>query len=451
MSSFIKAVDNYFGISSSTSSYKQELRAGITTFVTMAYILFVNPQILGNAIQLPGANGFAQLLTATALAAGIGSILMGILARYPFALAPGMGLNAYFAFSVVIGQKIEWQVALGAVFISGTIFCILSVVRIREMIINAIPKDLKVATAAGIGLFLAILGLKNAGIVVDNPATLVGLGSMTSAPAAIALFGLLITAILLVRNIRGAILIGIILSTILAIATGAAVFQGKAFGGFTGGFIQAPAWPSDLFFSFDLVAAINFGVLGIVFTFLFVDLFDTAGTLMGLADTAGYLDKQGRLPRASHAFFSDAVATMFGSILGTSTTTTYIESAAGINDGGRTGITSIVVGLLFLLSIFFWPLIGAVPAAATAPALILVGALMMMGVGKIEWKNYSVAIPSFLTLIGMPLTFSIANGVSFGIVSYVAIKLLSGKPKEVNWLMYILAALLIIRFIYIAE
>lgn len=442
-------LDDYFGMKSAGTRPSIELRAGITTFLTMGYILFVNPDILSQAIQIEGANVFGQLLTATALAAGIGSILMGLLARYPFALAPGMGLNAYFAYTVVLGQGIAWQAALGAVFFSGLLFLVLSVVGARELIINSIPNSLKIATAAGIGLFLATIGAQNAGFVVASPATLVTLGNLSDPGVLLSILGLVVIGVLLTLRVPGAVLIGIALTSLVAILTGAPVYQGQPFGGFGGGIVQAPVWPTDLFFALDFGAALNVGILGIIFIFFFVDMFDTAGTLVGLSQVAGFADDKGRLPRATQAFSADAIATMSGALLGTSTTTSYIESAAGVEEGGRTGLTAVVVGLLFFVSIFFWPLAAAVPSAATAPALIVVGAMMMSRIGAIDWQDFSVAIPAFVTLVGMPLTYSIANGISFGIITYVLIKLLTGRFKDVHWLMVVLALLLVLRYVYL--
>jgi AGZA family xanthine/uracil permease-like MFS transporter len=446
-------IDRYFGLSASGSSYPHELRAAVATFLTMSYILFVNPDILGKAIVVP--NSFPQLLFVTAVASAFGSIAMGVVARYPFALAPGMGVNAYFAYTVVLGQGVKWQTALGAVFIGGFIFMLLSFGGVRQAIVNALPASLKYATSAGIGMFLAIIGLKNAGIVVASPATFVTLGHLTSPTVLVAVFGLLVTGALMIRRFPGAILVGIVAATLAAILTKAPVYFGPSglvpFGGLAGGIVQAPVWPADLFLAMDLKGAIGLGLLGIVFTFLFVDIFDTAGTLIGLSAKAGYLDERGELPRANQAFISDSAAIMAGAALGTSTTTAYIESAAGVEAGGRTGLTAVFVGLLFLLAVFFWPLAAAVPGAATAPALILVGAMMMSHVPRIPWNDYEEAIPAFLCMAAMPFTFSIANGISFGILSYVLLKLLSGKVKGLHWILVVLAVLLVARYIWLGE
>lgn len=447
-------IDRYFGIAAAGSTIPREIRAGLTTFLTMSYVLLVNPQVLGNAIHIP--DGFAKLLVVTALAAAIGSLLMGLVARYPFAQAPGMGLNAYFAFTVVLGQKIAWQTALGAVAISGTIFVILAVIGARQAVVRAIPNHLKFSVTAGIGMFLAFLGFKNAGLVIANPDTYVTLGTMTSAPVLVAVFGLLVTAALLVRKVRGAVLIGIIVSTLAAIVTRAPVYPGPknalvAFGGFTNGIVQLPVAPSGLVGALDIQAALGLGILAVVFTFFFVDFFDATGTLVALANKAGLLDERGDMPRARRTFACDGLAAVCGAFLGTSTTTAYIESASGIGDGGRTGLTAVTVAILFLLSMIFWPIAAAIPACATAPALIVVGSMMLDGLRAVEWDDFAVLISAFLTVILMPLTFSIANGVSFGVISYAAIRLLTGRGKEVDPLLYAIAVLLIARYVWLGS
>lgn len=446
-------IDRYFGISAAQSSVGRELRAGLTTFLTMSYVLFVNPEVLGNAIVLP--NGFAKLLIVTALAAAAGSLLMGLVARYPFAQAPGMGLNAYFAYTVVLGLKIPWQTALGAVFISGAIFVVLSVLGVRQAIVRAIPSHLKFAVTAGIGMFLAFIGLKNAGIIVANPATFVSLGSLLAAPSLIAIFGLLITSILLVRRVTGAILYGVIASTLLGLVTHAKLYPGAhgemlAFAGFRDGMVALPLWPQGLVGALDLHAALGLGVLAVVFTFFFVDFFDATGTLVALATMAGVMDADGNLPRARRTFACDGLAAMFGAVLGTSTTTAYIESASGIEEGGRTGLTAVTVAVLFLAAMLLWPLAGAIPAAATTPALIVVGALMLDSLRTVAWDDYAVSISTFLTMIAMPLTFSIANGVSFGVISYAAIKLGTGRGRSVDPILYVVAALLVVRYVWLS-
>lgn len=451
-------LDRFFGLTETGTTVGSEIRAGLTTFLTMSYVLFVNPQILSTAI--PVENAFVQLLMTTALAAAFGSLMMGLVAKYPFAQAPGMGLNAFFAFTVVAGMKIPWQTALGAVFISGVLFVVLSMLGARQAIVRAIPGVLKFSITAGIGLFLAFIGLKNSGIVISNPATLVSLGKMTAAPAVVTLIGLVITAALLARRTKGAILWGILAATLVAMALRLPVYVGPQqgvlvpFQGFSGrflGIMDTPIWPADLVGQLDIAGALGMGLLSVVFTFFFVDFFDATGTLTGLAQKAGYLDERGDMPRARRLFAMDGLAAMFGALLGTSTTTAYVESASGIEDGGRTGLTAVTVGVLFLLAMFLWPLASAIPAAATAPALILVGALMLEGVRDVHWEDVTESIPAFLTMIAMPLTFSIANGVSWGVISYCSIKLLSGRGKEVHPLLYGIAILLVARYIWLAE
>lgn len=445
-------LDRYFGIRAAGSSVPRELRAGLTTFLTMSYVLFVNPLVLGNAIVVP--DGFAKLLVVTALAAAIGSLLMALVARYPFAQAPGMGLNAYFAYTVVLGQKIPWQTALGAVFISGALFVLLSVVGVRQAVVRAIPGHLKVAVTAGIGTFLAFIGLKNAGLVVANPATFVTLGPLVAPPALIAIVGLFVTAALLARRVPGAILFGILGATALGIVTHAALYPGPhgtlvPFGGYPHGVLAVPIAPTGLAGALDIRAALGLGAAAVVFTFFFVDFFDATGTLVGLAGRAGVLDAHGEMPRARRTFACDGLAAMAGALLGTSTTTAYVESASGIAEGGRTGLTALVVGVLFLAATFVWPLAGVIPAAATAPALIVVGAMMLESLHAVEWTDHAVSIPVFLTIVSMPLTFSIANGVSFGVISYAAIMLASGRAKGVDPLLYLVAALLIVRYVWL--
>ena len=451
-------LDRYFGLSRHGSTPARELRAGLTTFLSMSYILFVNPQVLSSAIPVPNAS--LQLLMTTAIAAAFGSLIMGLIARYPFAQAPGMGLNAFFAYTVVQGLGVPWQTALGAVFISGVLFVLLSVVGARQAIVQAIPRSLKFAITAGIGAFLAFLGLKNAGVVVANPATLLALGNLTLPPVWLALAGLILTAVLMTRRVTGAILWGILLVTLLGIVLRLPLYAGgadgalQAFPGFGGQFLGifgAPVWPGDLVGQLDLGGALGLGLLSVVFTFFFVDFFDATGTLTGLSQRAGFLDEQGNMPRARRLFAMDGLAAMFGAFMGTSTTTAYVESASGIGEGGRTGLTAVTVGVLFLLSMFLWPLAGAIPSAATAPALILVGALMMDSVRHIDWDDLSDSVPAFLTIIAMPLTFSIANGVSLGVISFCAIKLLSGRGRQVSPILYGIGVLLLARYIWLSE
>ncbi|MDJ0841180.1 MAG: NCS2 family permease [Acidobacteriota bacterium] len=439
--------NDFWGLRASGSNVSRELSAGLTTFLTMSYILFVNPTILGEAIVFDGAG--PQLMTATALAAAFGSLTMGLLSRYPFALAPGMGLNAYFAYTVVLGQGVPWQTALGAVFLSGLLFLAISVSGARQALINAIPRGLKFATTAGIGGFLAMIGMKNGGLVVDHPSTLVTMGDLSQSGPLLVLFGLVLTAILLARGIRAAVLIGILATAVVAMLFRAPVYQGAAFAGFSDGIVAPPAWPDDLFLAMDIPGALKLGAPAIVFTFLFVDFFDSAGTLIGLSEKAGILDKHGNLPHSRAAFSTDALATSVGAALGTSSTTCYIESAAGIEDGGRTGLTAVTVAVLFCLSLFLWPLASAVPGVATAPALIVIGAMMMFSTTYVDWRDYGESVPALLTIFGMPFTYSITNGISLGLVSYCLINTITGHHTRIHWMMYLLSGLLVLRFAYL--
>jgi AGZA family xanthine/uracil permease-like MFS transporter len=385
-------------------------------------------------------------MAATAIAAAVGTLVMGLLARYPFATAPGMGLNAFFTYTLVLNQKVDWRIALGCVFLSGLMAVVISLFGLRESIIRAVPMCLKRATAAGIGLFLAMIGLINSGLVIDHPATLVTLGSFKNPSVKLTCLGLLVTAVLLISKVRGAIVIGIIVVSTVAIVGGFPVYHGQAFGGFLHGVVQSPAWPVDLMFALDIKGALSLSLMTTILSMFFVDFFDTAGTLVGLADRAGFTDKQGNLPRGSKAFLADGLASTLGAVVGTSSTTSYIESMAGIEDGGRSGLVAVTVAVLFLLSLFFWPLAGVVPGAATAPALILVGAMMIAAASGIDWEDYRQGIPAFLTMVAMPLTYSIANGIAFGIIAYTLLHLLSGKPKEVHPFMYLLTILLVLKY-----
>jgi AGZA family xanthine/uracil permease-like MFS transporter len=439
-------LDQFFGITRVGSTVGREVRAGLTTFLTMAYILFVNPDILAKAITIDGVNVFGQIMAATAIAAAIGTLVMGLVAKYPFALAPGMGLNAFFTFSVVLGQGVAWQTALGCVFLSSCVFVLLSVVGLRQKVVDVFPMVIKRATAAGIGLFLAIIGFANAGIIKASPATLVTLGDLTQAAPRLGLLGLALIAAMLALNVRGAIVLGILVTAGIAVVTGAPVFQGQPFAGFPMGVVETPAWPVDLAFHLDIKSAFTAALAPTILSMFFVDFFDTAGTLTGLADRAGFTDAAGNLPRGSRAYMADGIASGIGALAGTSSTTTYIESMAGIEDGGRTGLTAVTVAILFLLSISLWPLAAAVPAVATAPALIVVGAMMMSSAANVEWNDYRLAIPAFLTMVGMPLTYSIANGIALGIVSYTVIHALTGRAKTLHWVMYVMTILLGIHY-----
>ncbi|AEH45746.1 Xanthine/uracil/vitamin C permease [Thermodesulfatator indicus DSM 15286] len=417
---------------------KREVLAGITTFMTMAYIIFVNPQILSHA-----GMDFGAVMVATCISSAIATFIMGIYAKYPFALAPGMGLNAYFTYGVCLGMNIPWQTALGAVFISGVIFIILTLTKVRTWIFNVIPNAIKYGTAVGIGLFIAFIGLKTAGIIVPSKATFVTLGNIKSPEVLLAFFGILLTAVLVSRNVIGGILLGIIVTSLLGMILGISPFPK--------GLVSAPPSISPTLLQLDIKGALNLGLVTIVLTFLFVDMFDTLGTLSALASQAGYLDKLGKLPRVEKALMSDAIGTVTGSLLGTSTVTTYIESASGIAQGGRTGLVAVVVALLFLLALFFYPIVKAIPPYATASALVIVGALMIQAIRNIDFFDFTELIPAFITLITIPLTFSIANGLALGFISYAVIKLLSGRYKEVHWLVYVLALIFALRFLYLAD
>lgn len=427
----------YFDFAALSADWKTEILAGVTTFMTMAYIIFVNPSILHDA-GMP----LAGVTAATCLAAAIGSLLMGGFARYPIALAPGMGLNAYFAYVVVKKMGVDWHVALGAVLISGIVFFGLTAAGIRQMIVNAIPHELYSAVAAGVGLFIAFIGLRNAGIVVADSATLVNLGNLNAPATLLALAGLVLTGALLCLRVNAAILIGVIATWILAAITGTIHWHPEPY---------SAASITSTAFQLNVTGALGRGLLEIIFVFLFVDLFDNVGTLVAVGKKAGLFDAAHRIPRVNRILYSDAIATMTGALAGTSTVVSYIESSAGVAAGGRSGITAIVTGLLFLMALFVAPLAGAIPESATAPALIIVGSMMMTTAAEIEWADPAVAIPAFLTMIAIPLTFSIANGLAFGFVAYTLLKVLSGRFREVNWMVYILTALFIVRFWYLGS
>ena len=436
-------LERVFGLKANGTNIRTEVLAGVTTFMTMAYIVVVNPTILGEA-GLP----VAAVAAATCLAAGLGSILMGLIANYPLALAPGMGLNAYFTYTVVKGMGVPWETALGCVFLSGVAFLILTLVGVRQMIVAAIPKPLFSAVAAGVGLFIAFIGLKEAGIIVANPATTVALGDLTTPTAAVAIMGLVLIAVLQAWRVKGAILIGILLATAAGWALGLAKVAPATS---SLAELTATAFKMDVMGAFNLKGGIGLALLEIIFVFLFVDLFDNVGTLVAVTKKAGLQAPDGSIPRLNRILIADSAATMIGAAAGTSTVTSYIESAAGVTAGGRTGLTAVVVGVLFLVTLFFAPLVQAIPAAATAPALILVGALMVGSLAEVDWADPTVAIPAFLTLITIPLTFSIANGLAFGITSYAVLRLLTGKIGKGDWLLLILAALFVVRFIYLAK
>jgi len=427
------------------TTVRTEVIAGITTFMTMAYIIAVNPNTLNAAGMDKGA-----LFTSTCLAAAFATILMGLYANYPFALASGMGLNAFFAYTVVGQMKISWEVALTAVFVEGIIFILLSVVKVREAIINSIPMNLKYAVSVGIGLFIAFIGFANAKIIVDNPATLVSLGSMKDPNVIIAFIGLIVIGLLTIFKVKGALLWGILISTVIAWIYGYSIGAeaAAAIGIYLpSGIISAPPSIAPIFGKITFDGIFNMAFVSVLFAFLFVDIFDTVGTLVGVASKADMLDKEGKLPDASKPLLVDAIGTTVGALLGVSTVTTYVESSAGVAEGGKTGLTSIVTGLLFLAALIFSPIFTSIPAAATAPALIVVGLFMMEPILKINLYDYSEAIPAFLTIIMMPLAYSIADGIIFGMLSYVILKFISGKFKDISITMYILAAVFIIKLI----
>ncbi|OEH85203.1 guanine permease [Desulfuribacillus stibiiarsenatis] len=438
MASQESAVGKYFGFKEHNTNFRTEFVAGLTTFLTMAYIIFVNPAILSDA-----GMDFGAVFVATVLAATIGSLIMGLYANYPIALAPGMGLNAYFAYTVVLGMNYPWQVALGAVFVSGIIFLLLTVTKLRETIINVFPSGLKSAVAAGIGLFIAFIGLKNASIVVANPATYVGLNPeiFTGTPL-LTLVGIVIIALLMIRKVPGGIFIGMLITAVIGLVTGDVIRPE--------GFVQAPPSMAPTFMQMDVMGALELGALTIVFAFLFVDFFDTAGTLTGVAKQGNML-VDNKLPRAGRALTADSVATIAGAAFGTSTTTSYIESSAGVAAGGRTGMTAVVTGLLFLVSLPFFPIIKALALspAVTSPVLIIVGVLMASSLKDIEWGEFSEAVPAFMTALLMPLSFSIATGIAFGFIFYPIIKLFAGKGKEVHPIVYIIGVLFVLRFLFL--
>lgn len=433
------AIVRYFRFEENGTTFRTEVIGGLTSFVTMAYIVAVNPGMLSEAL---GKDLFGELLFATCISAALATLIMGIVANYPFALAPGMGLNAFFAYTVVLGMGVRWDLALGVVLASGILFTLLTLVRVREAIINAVPDTIKHATACGIGLFIAFIGLKNAGIVAANPATLITLGEIRSGPVGLTLLGVLGTGVMLARGVKGAILYGMLGVTVLGMLTGVNAAPE--------GFFSLPAWPEQLFgvAAVNLAAAFDVGLIGVVIVFLFVDMFDTMGTLVGVSGRAGFLDERGRLPRANRALLADSLGTVFGSLFGTSTVTTYIESASGISAGARTGFASVVTGAMFLLALFLTPLVEAIPAFATAPALIVVGVLMMASVVNVKWHDVTDALPAFLTMIAMPLTFSISDGLAMGFIAFPIVKRLGRQGDEVNPLVDLLAVIFIARYLF---
>lgn len=455
-------LEKLFELSARRTDVKTEVMAGITTFMTMAYILFVNPSILGAA----GMDKNAVLL-ATAIGAGLVSMMMGLFVNYPIALAPGMGLNAFYAFTVVLGMGVSWQVALGAVFISGLIFVLLTVTHVRQLLVEGMPASLKYAITVGIGLFITIVGLKLSGLMTIRVSlipptlekliashgngtpmhfeTIIAMGNLADPPVLLAVFGLILTGVLMARRVSGAMLVGIFTTTLVGIAMGVV----KIPTGFSP--VSIPDFSNNAFFALDIAGALQMGLMTIIFTFTFVELFDTMGTLVGTATKAGLVDKDGKFPGIGKAMLVDATGVSLGALLGTSTITAFVESAAGVGAGGRTGLTAVVCGILFLLALFFTPLAGLIPDAATAPALIIVGALMMESVKRIDFDDFTEALPAFLTIVIMPFTYSIANGISVGLVMYPLLKMVSGRAREVHWIVYLLAVLVVMRFVFLAE
>lgn len=431
----LKRIEDYFEFQQLGTNWRTEILAGVTTFLTMAYIVLVNPAILADAgVPVPAVTA------ATCLSAAFASILMGVVARYPIALAPGMGLNAYFTYTVCIKMHIPWQTALGAVFLSGVIFLALTGTGVRQMILRAIPHELYAAVASGIGLFIAFIGFQHAGLVVRDPNTLVGLGNIRTAPTALALLGLILMVALEIRKVRGSILIGVLAVTAVAWAMGMVHWTHAPLN------LEAI---SATALKLDIRGALSKGLLEIIFVFFFVDLFDNLGTLVAVTKRAGLMAEDNTIPRLNRILFTDATATVFGSLTGTSTVTSYVESTAGVAAGGRSGMTAIVTGVLFLAAIVAAPFIGIVPPAATAPALILVGSMMLATITEIRWHDPLVAVPAFLTLVLIPLTYSIANGLGFGLISWAALHLIAGKIKKQDWLLYLLALLFLARFVYL--
>ena len=424
-------LDKFFKISENGSSVRTEVLAGLTTFLTMSYIIVVNPSILSEAGMEYGA-----VFVATCIAAAIGCMMMGLIANYPIALAPGMGLNAYFTYAVVKGMGVPWQVALGAVFVSGLLFVALSFMKIREAIVHALPMSLKMSITAGIGLFLALIALKNAGIVVANPATYVGLGDVREPAALLAFVGFFMIVVLDYYRVRGAIIISILAVTLISAALGMSQFHG---------IVGAMPSLAPTFMQMDFKDLFTAGMVGVIFVFFFVDLFDSTGTLVGVSHRAGLL-VNGKLPRLKKALFADSTAIVAGAALGTSSTTAYIESASGVSAGGRTGLTAVVVGVLFIACLWFSPLAASVPAYATAPALLYVGVLMIRGLAEIDWNDITEAAPAFLTAVFMPFSFSIADGIAMGFISDAVIKLACGKAKDVPYMVWIIAVLWALKF-----
>ncbi|PKF57529.1 guanine permease [Alteromonadales bacterium alter-6D02] len=425
-------LEKLFKLEHHQTTVRRELTAGLTTFLTMAYIIFVNPTMLADAGMDKGA-----VFVATCLAAAIGCLVMGLVANYPIALAPGMGLNAMFTYTVVLDMGYSWEVALGGVFISGGVFVLLSLFKIREWIIESIPMSLRYGIAAGIGLFLALIALKNAGIIIADSNTLVTMGDISSFPALMAGLGLCLIVGLIHRGLHGSVMISILLVTAISVLTGHSNYNG---------IVDLPPSLAPTWMAMDVAGALEVGMLSVIFAFLFVDLFDTSGTLIAVAQRGGLLNEQGKLPRLDKALLADSTATMAGAALGTSTTTSYVESTSGVAAGGRTGLTAVVVGLLFILALFFSPLAGMIPTYATAGALFYVAVLMISSLINVEWEDLTEAVPVVIAALVMPFTFSIAHGIALGFISYVAIKLASGRFSDLNYSVILLAGLFIVKF-----
>lgn len=424
-----------FGFDPAITTIRTEILAGITTFLTMSYILAINPAMFSELDMPAGA-----VFTSTALAAIIGTFVMAVWAKLPFGLAPGIGLNAFFVYTVCMGMGYSWQFALTAILIEGIIFILLTVTNLREAIVNAIPLSMRNAIGAGIGLFIAFIGLQNAGVIVDNGSTLVELGDITSGSALLALIGLLITGFLYIKNVRGAMLIGILVTTVIGIPMGVTEFKGV---------LSSPAPIGDIFCKFEWEHVFTLDMVVVVFTFLFIDMFDTVGTLVGVCTKAGLVNEDGTVKRIKEAFMADAIATTAGAFLGTSTTTTYVESASGVAQGGRTGLTAFTIACCFAIALFFSPLFLSIPAAAIAPVLIMVGLMMLEPIIRIPFDDFTESLPAFICIIMMPLSYSISNGILIGMIAYVLINLVCGKFRKLTPTMYILAALFILKYIFI--
>ena len=430
-------LERYFRFEEHGTNWRTEVLAGFTTFITMAYIIFVNPAILSQT-GMP----LAAVTAATCLCAAFGSVVMGAFANYPLALAPGMGLNAYFTYTVVKGMGVPWQTALGAVFVSGVIFLVLTYTGIRQLLLEAIPYQLHAAVSGGIGLFIAFIGLSNAGIIVPSAATTVTLGNLRAPAPLLALFGVLLISALQAYRVKAAMLIGVLGTMAAGVALGQVHWKPESF---------SPRALAGTALHLNIRGALHMNALEIIFVFLFVDLFDNIGTLVAVTDRAGLIAEDHSIPRLSRIFFADASSTVVGALMGTSTVTSYIESGAGVAAGGRTGVTAIVTGLLFVLALFVAPVVGPLPDFATSPALILVGVLMLGGVARIEWGDPAIAVPAFLTLVAIPLTYSIATGLSLGLIAFAALEVLTGRAQRKHWMLYALAMLFVLRFVYLAQ